>query len=238
MGDTHLTTGGELHYDFQAAGEFTALESPDGSVEVQVRQQPDPGETWVTWATAVAAGVDGDRVGVYAREPSLLRINGAAVKGTVVAEHLPHGGIVARDGSLVTITWPEGGQLVVTVIADDNLSYQYLPRTGAKPSLTGILGTGNTLTQIVDRDGAVLPLSDPDFHQKLYSQFANSWRVSQASSLFDYGPGQSTATFTDPKIPYYPDSADASLSAAARARQCHMHRFRRPLSAFARRLHP
>ncbi len=119
-------------------------------------------------------------------------------------------------GSLVTITWPEGGQLVVTVIADDNLSYQYLPRTGAKPSLTGILGTGNTLTQIVDRDGAVLPLSDPDFHQKLYSQFANSWRVSQASSLFDYGPGQSTATFTDPKIPYYPDSADASLSAAAR----------------------
>ena len=218
MGEPHLTTGGALHYDFQAAGEFTALESSDGLLDVQVRQQPDPGETWVTWATALAADVGGDRLGVYAREPSLLRVNGKAVNGAVVTERLPHGGGVARNGSLVTITWPHGGELAIVVIGDDNLSYQYLPGPGPVPALAGILGTENTATQLVDRDGSLIALSEPNFHKKLYSQFGNSWRISQVGSLFDYGPGQSTATFTDLKIPYYPSFSPASSSASARAR--------------------
>jgi hypothetical protein len=32
----------------------------------------------------------------------------------------------------------------------------------------------------------------------------NTWRVSQAESLFDYGPGESTASFTDVHFPYPP----------------------------------
>jgi hypothetical protein len=36
---------------------------------------------------------------------------------------------------------------------------------------------------------------------QLYREFGNSWRISQAESLFDYKPGQSTETFTDRGFP-------------------------------------
>ncbi|HTW08321.1 MAG TPA: RHS repeat-associated core domain-containing protein [Acidimicrobiales bacterium] len=222
-GDTHLTTGGELHYNFQAAGEFTAIESPDGPVDVQVRQQPAKGETSVTFATAVAANVDGDRVGVYALEPWFLRVNGTVETGAVFRERLPHGGTVTRNGDSVTVRWPDGGELAIALFNNfafsnfANLSYSFTPAPGTAPTLTGLLGTGNTYTQLVDSSGTTLLLSDPKFEKKLYSQFANSWRISRAESLFDYRPGESTATFTNLKIPYS-NYTVASLSASARAK--------------------
>jgi len=222
-GDTHLTTGGTLHYNFQAAGEFTAIDSPDGSVDVQVRQQPAKGETSVTFATAVAANVDGDRVGVYALEPWFLRVNGTVETGAGFSERLPHGGTVARNGDSVTVRWPDGSELVITLFNNfafsnfANLSYSFTPAPGTVSNLTGLLGTGNIYTQLVDSNGTTLLLSDPKFEKKLYSQFANSWRISQAESLFEYRPGESTATFTNLKIPYS-NYTVASLSASARAK--------------------
>jgi RHS repeat-associated protein len=216
-GDTHLTTGSNLHYDFQAAGEFTAIKSPDRSIDVQVRQQPSSGETWVTFATAVAADVNGDRVGVYALEPWFLRVNGAATNGALFSERLPHGGTVARNGDSVTVRWPNGSELAITLVDDNNLSYNFIPGPGVAPNLTGLLGTDNTSAQLVDSNGATLLLSDPTFEKKLYSQFANSWRISQAESLFEYRPGESTAQFTKLRIPYSTYTV-ASLSASARAR--------------------
>jgi RHS repeat-associated protein len=226
-GDTHLTTGGGLHYNFQAAGEFTAIESSDGSVDVQVRQQPVKGETWVTFATALAANVDGDRVGVYALEPWFLRVNGTVVSATQFSERLRHGGTVARNGDNVTVRWPDGSELAVArngdiyvgetrATTDSNLSYDFMPGPGLAPALTGILGTASTTSQLVDSDGTTLSLSDPHFEKKLYSQFADSWRINQGASLFDYGPGESTATFTDLRIPYT-NYTVASLPASARA---------------------
>jgi RHS repeat-associated protein len=226
-GDTHLTTGGKLHYNFQAAGEFTAIKSPDGSIDVQVRQQPSKGDTSVTFATAVAANVDGDRVGFYALEPSFLVVNGTAANGALFSERLPHGGTVARNGSSVTVRWPDGSELAISDVGipglssdlyDSNLSYSFVPGPGVAPTLTGLLGTNNTKAQLVDGDGTTLLLSDPKFGTKLYSQFANSWRISQVESLFDYGPGKSTATFTNLRIPYNTDFTVASLSESARAR--------------------
>ncbi len=178
---------------------------PDGSVDVQVRQQPAKGETSVTFATAVAANVDGDRVGVYALEPWFLRVNGTVETGAGFSERLPHGGTVARNGDSVTCRWPDGSELVITLFNNfafsnfANLSYSFTPAPGTVSNLTGLLGTGNIYTQLVDSDGTTLLLSDPKFEKKLYSQFANSWRISQAESLFEYRPGESTATFTNLK---------------------------------------
>ena len=55
-------------------------------------------------------------------------------------------------------------------------------------------------------DGTVLqqPLSTAE----LYQTFANAWRVTQATSLFDYAAGQSTATFTNTNF------ADPSITLA------------------------
>ena len=44
---------------------------------------------------------------------------------------------------------------------------------------------------------------------ELYGTYVNSWRISNAESLFDYGPGQTTETFTDLTYPDAPgDTAD------------------------------
>jgi hypothetical protein len=41
-------------------------------------------------------------------------------------------------------------------------------------------------------------------YQELYVKFANAWRVTDATSLFDYAPGTNTATFTDTDWPRFP----------------------------------
>jgi len=216
-GDTHLLTGDGVHVNFQAAGEFTAIRSPDGKIDVQVRQQPWGTFTEISFATAIAVDVDGDRVGIYAREPSFLLVNGVAVNAPDIAERLPDGGTLERHGGLVTIGWLDGSRLTVTEVGD-TLNYNFTPGAGAGATLTGLLGSsvGTPAQQVVDSDGSVLQLSDPNFGTKLYSQFANSWRISQAESLFHYWPGESTATFTNLSVPSA-DFTAASLSAAARA---------------------
>ena len=48
-------------------------------------------------------------------------------------------------------------------------------------------------------DGTVL--QQPLTTAELYGEYANSWRVSQATSLFDYPTGEDTADFTDTNFP-------------------------------------
>jgi RHS repeat-associated protein len=215
-GDTHIYTADGVHYDFQAAGEFIALTSPDRAIEVQVRQEPWFGSTQVTFATAVAARVDGDRVGVYAKEPTFLRVNGVAVDPLDFAERLPNGGSVERHGGLVTIGWPDGSRLTIQRVAN-SLNYSFRPGNGVGPTLRGLLGSGdgNPANDLIGRDGVVLDRADPAFATKLYGQFGKSWRILPGESLFDYLPGESTATFTRLDIP---SSAVTSSSLAASVR--------------------
>jgi RHS repeat-associated protein len=202
FGDTHLETADGTHYDFQAAGEFIGARSPDGDVQVQVRQEPALGGASITFATAVAAGVAGDRLGVYAKEPSFLVVNGVPAPAPDLVERLPHGGTVERHGGTVTIDWPDGSRLTVIRVAN-TLNLAFAPSAAAAPTLRGLLGRadGNPADDLTGRDGAVLSTSDPGFATRLYSQFGNSWRVRAGESLFDYGPGESTATFAKLDIP-------------------------------------
>ncbi|HKS68369.1 MAG TPA: RHS repeat-associated core domain-containing protein [Candidatus Acidoferrales bacterium] len=206
MGEPHLTGAGGAHFDFQAAGEFLIAASPDGNLVIQARQEP-----WgkqVSLNTAVVANVHGDRVGVYAREPSFLMANGAAINDSdFVERRLPHGGALERHGGTVVVGWPDGSRLTMTRFADA-LNYGFVPgsQTG---SLRGLLASSTTNPQktLTTRSGALLNISDSDFRTKLYREFANSWRITQPESLFHYWSGESTAKFTDLNMPYKPVSA-------------------------------
>jgi hypothetical protein len=50
-----------------------------------------------------------------------------------------------------------------------------------------------------------------------YDPFGVSWRITQAESLFDYAPGESTATFTKPDFPHGPATVEG-LDATARGK--------------------
>ena len=202
IGDAHLRTADGLHVDFQGAGEFIAITSPDGRVEVQARQEAPSQQTSVSFNTAVAANVDGDRVGVYAREPAFLVVNGTPLKAADIEERLPHGGLLEQHGGQVVLTWPDGSRLTVTLVGNI-LNYGFDPSSAVGPTLRGLLGSadGNPANDLTGRDGVVLSQSDPAYLTKLYEPFGNSWRISQAESLFDYQPGESTATFTHLDLP-------------------------------------
>ena len=77
-------------------------------MEVQARQESWTPQSSVSYNTAVAANVDGDRVGVYSREPAFLMVNRVAVNAPDIEERLPHGGLLERHGGLVTVTWLNG----------------------------------------------------------------------------------------------------------------------------------
>ena len=81
----------------------------------------------------MAALVDGDRVGVYADEPSFLVVNGKAVTAADIAERLPGGGSLERHGGTVTVRWTDGSSLTVSEDAK-TLSYTFAPSAPSRPA--------------------------------------------------------------------------------------------------------
>ncbi|HEV3513881.1 MAG TPA: hypothetical protein VGS05_19395 [Candidatus Sulfotelmatobacter sp.] len=194
-----------------------AASAPNRGVVIQARQQ-QMGDSAVAINTAISANVNGDRVGVYVKEPAFLVINDVPAKEMDMERRLPHGGTVERHGSWVLITWPDNGRLKVTTQVWGGLDYEFTQGTSAG-SIVGLIGnsSGNAPNNLTARDGVLLNVSDQDFQTKLYRQFANSWRIKQSESLFHYWPGESTAKFTDLTMPLKPVNA-VSLSSDARSK--------------------
>ncbi|HXK16376.1 MAG TPA: hypothetical protein VNG33_01130 [Polyangiaceae bacterium] len=233
-GDPHLTTVDGVQYDFQSAGEFTALRE-DG-LEIQTRQSPVPSATvpitneytgithCVAIYTAVAAKLGSTRVTVQpspGAEPDpksmQLRVNGKLVTlgdGPLIVRSETKTGQI--DGTLtrhadgvIEITDARGTQLVVTP--------QYWPAQKVWYLNVNVYGTSaheGTMGSMAERswlpalpDGSSLgpkPASEADRYQALYEKFADAWRVTDATSLFDYKdypPGTNTATYTRDEWP-------------------------------------
>ena len=92
------------------------------------------------------------------------------------------------------------------------------PSAAVAASLIGIIGDrdGDPSNDLTTRAGQVVEPDGPNFEQLLYGEFANSWRISQEESLFDYLPGETTETFQLRDIPTEPATID-SLDDATRA---------------------
>jgi hypothetical protein len=198
----------QLRYDFHAVGEFVLARSTVDSFEVQIRTAPVyPGDYW-TVDSAVTANVAGDHVGVYATVGGpVIRINGKATNLPAGGMSLDHGGVVGREANgSFAIHWPDG--TILSVMPDDvwGLDVGLLPAAARAGTLEGLAGNfdGNASNDLRVRGGSVLP--SPPTPSDLYPTFADSWRVSMASTLFyyDYTVGETTATFTDSTAPLGP----------------------------------
>jgi hypothetical protein len=218
-GDVHLITFSGLHYDFQAAGEFVAAKATDPTdpFQVQIRLQPYYTGSSVTVTTQIATMVGADDVTFdIAREAQgqgFVWVDGAALTLSAAdPTYQLSGGVIAYVGpGTYKISYDKGETLLVS---DEgaflNFNITLGPDMGAG-SVTGLDGVdaANAYNDLVLGPGAgaeagtvldseSLPTSE------LYGQYADSWRVSPASSLFYYAPGQSTATFTDKQFPTNP----------------------------------
>lgn len=174
----------------------------------------------VSLNTAVAARLDKHRVTIQPNisgnpDPSGMQVR---IDGKLVTPG--SGGIgvgsgrIAKTSTGYEVDFPNGTTLDVTPLWWSGPDKWYLnvdvfrgsaPKGigGAQP---GALRPGGLLAATAPRswlpampDGSSLgamPASLHDRYMTLYKKFGEAWRVTPGNSLFDYGPGTSTATFT------------------------------------------
>lgn len=219
-GDPHMTTADGVHYDFQSAGEFVSLRG-DG-LEIQIRQTAiattfNPGAnshtglaTCVSLNTAVATRVGKHRVTYQPNisgvpDPSGLQLRVDGVVTTLGAQGLDLGSegriVKSSVGDGIEISFPSGATLIVTPGWWASQSKWYLNvnvyRTLATEGTMGVIAKGSWLPALPD--GTSLgpkPVALHDRYVALNEKFAEAWRVTDETSLFDYAPATSTATFT------------------------------------------
>lgn len=180
--------------------------------------------TCVSLNSAVAARVGGRRVtyqpnlsGVPDPSGMQLRVDGTLTTLGSSGVDLGNGGRIARTSAPggIEIAFPDNYTLFVTPGWWTSQSKWYLNvgvvRTGsttsvagASPSAGGITGglagaiPPSSWLPLLPNGSSMgpMPASLHDRYVALYEQFGKAWRVTNATTLFDYAPGTSTDTFT------------------------------------------
>jgi von Willebrand factor type D domain len=248
-GDPHLTSLDGLHFDFQAAGEFVLARSRSGDLEIQARQEPYRRSRTVTVNTQLAMRVGGRRVtvspGASSADPPVVRVDGALRPLPAGTREALGAGSVERqaNGHYVDVVWPDGSTVVVRPVGSWGVAARIALTKGRRNTVAGILGDfdGKPGNDLANRRNRRIPYHakatsdwgflrrfevaeefERKFFDDLYDDVGDAWRIEQRESLFDYGPGQSTRTFTDrsiPTRPYDPDDLSSRRRASA-ARVC------------------
>jgi hypothetical protein len=226
-GEPHEVTFAGDDYEFQAAGEFTLLESTGGGggdLDIQIRQQPFAGTGDVAVDTATAMRVGSTILELAATASGNLELWVDRRPARFESQALSGGGELTVLGSNVAdVLWPDGTVAEVssggTVAAtprrvscntgrDINVEVSLPPSYAGH--LAGLLGEpgarfGADLTGGNGVRYRLAQLESPSAsvrnYDVLYHEFGASWRVSDKDSLFVYPKGESTATFTDLAFP-------------------------------------
>lgn len=199
VGDPHIRTMDGLKFDFQAVGEFTLVSDASDGLEVQVRTHPYGTSREIAVNAVVAVRIASDRVIVY--QDGTTHLNGAPVGLVSGLSMLPGGGRAYRFNTAHTLVWPDGSYLLA-VPRGPFLDIEVFLAPSRAGHTTGLLGNfdhtmdGDPRT----RDGTTVSPNGP--FELFYQVFAESWRITDATSLFDYGPGENTETFTDRTFPH------------------------------------
>ncbi len=191
-GDPHVQTFDGTYLEFQRVGEYTLARSTKDDFTVQVRQVPVGTGRWASVNQAVATKIGGQRATVTLEKGSdgpedVLRLDGAVVSGNPPALT---GGTITRAltafGTNYTFEWPDGTVLHANQLGGYAINVRLEPSAARRGNLEGLLGND---------DGK------PENDETAVPALADRWLVKSAASLFDYAPGQSSATFIDPDFP-------------------------------------
>ena len=216
-GDPHIKTVDGVLYDFQGAGEFVALRD-GGNFEVQTRQKPVSTappvadgysglRACVCVTTAVAVRMSGHRVTFQGDKgsgnPIQIRVDGTKAALDKNGLNLPGGGVVRKSNkdNTIEVDSPDGAVLNLTFgwwAAQKTWTINIEAKnTRASEGLMGQLARQSWLPALPDGSGlGPRPTLHHQRYLDLYDKFSNAWRVTDGTTLFDYAPGESTATYT------------------------------------------
>ncbi len=220
-GDPHLRTADQTYYDLQAVGEFTWLTSDTADLTVQVRQQPMADSKTIAMTTAVALGADGDRLMISSPTGPGAPM-GVTSASTTLAPFgrttLPHGDTVARSATGLVLTMKDGTRVWVRTNPRGLDVNADLPAT-RQNHMHGLAGpfTGQSGGPVQTKSGSNLTTTQLRDYDTLYRTYGDSWRITQAESLFTDKAGDATA-FDDRAFPDRTSAApNSSAQAAAKA---------------------
>ena len=220
-GDPHITTLDGLSYSFQGHGEFEAIKSATDNFEVQVRQE-DVGNTGkATMNTAVAIQTGTDVVCVIAKPDRLYINNQLQNLGTFTTQSLKDGASVTKASEnasdVLNVRHKNGDLVKVRFRGSYLLDYSLYLAENRKTKVSGLVGDydGNKNNDVQIRNGAVLSGQGSLKFGDMYPTFADSWRITQTNSLFQYDAGKTTATYTQKDFPKEPISLTADQRAKA-----------------------
>ncbi|RPF21309.1 VWD domain-containing protein [Myceligenerans xiligouense] len=206
-GDPHTVTLDGRAYDLMSVGEFELMQVPELGLNFQARYVPLGGS--VSLLDAIAFEIADDHVEI---DSGTVHINGQEVSlsadgGTLL---LDSGAAVVRDDSTYSVVIAGQNEGVIVQMKGRNL------RVFASEGLEtdGLLGNnnGDPSDDLVYGDGT--PAGENPSPETLHGPFADSWRVTDETTLFSYGPGESPDTVADPDFPeQYVDLSDFSDSA-------------------------
>jgi hypothetical protein len=237
-GDPHLTTTNGINYDFQAAGEFTSLRNSDSGFELQTRQTPvlttfTPGPnpytglaSCVSLNTAAAVRVGSHRISYQPAPNTTGRPEDMQVRLDGKLITLPAAGAISLGGNNrifraavgggIDVRTDDGTRVIVTPNYWSSQGYWYLDvEVLNTPAREGTMGhiVGGEFLPLGPSGGSFgpMPAGLSARHVMLNATFANAWRVTNTTSLFDYASGTSTASFTNTSWPPPPGTACTSI---------------------------
>lgn len=201
IGDPHLVTIDGLKYDFQGVGEYVLLKSTTDDFEIQTRQKPWGNSTAVSVNSAVALRFGGDRLMFDVESPE-FRVNG-------VATPIPLGS--SQTVGNLTITHTFVNQYDVKTSLNERIRINTgsfidvnVQIAGSRANaIQGLMGNadGNPDNDLQSKSGQVISPTNLTI-ETLYKQFGDSWRITDATSLFDYETGKNTAFYTNLNFPH------------------------------------
>ena len=215
-GDPHMKTVDGSRYDLQAAGEYVLLRAPDGSVEMQARQEPRGSSATIN--TAVAARVNDHRLGFYMVDNGVpeVRLDGVAVPPDGVGGiDLGTGASLAAFQRGYQLDFPDGTTLWALSVGTWGINVLVRPSDSLRADGVGVIArvpsdAGFRIPALPDGSTLPAPVNHDDHYQGLYGTFAPAWRVTTEDTLFDYDEAQTTDSYTVADFP--PQTAPLDVS--------------------------